>query len=155
MAHSNKHSTNKNYIKEWNKDVDEFVKSSIKSHGNVDWIAVDRYRLESLPTLLAHRGLIVQGEDASKSKLQVKEGSLWDESQLTVVQIGMTEAAITMFPIEQRIITPGSVGRLSPGLVARVRKPDGSLAEYEEEGELEVKGPSVALGYANDEKGVV
>ncbi|KAL5494986.1 hypothetical protein ACEPAI_448 [Sanghuangporus weigelae] len=65
---------------------------------------------------------------------------------------GMTEGAISMFPVSQRIGTLGSVGQLQPGTVARVRKADGSFAGYEEEGEIEVKGPQLALGYTNDEK---
>lgn len=45
--------------------------------------------------------------------------------------------------------TPGS-GVLLPGVVARVVKADGALAGYDEPGELVVKTPSVALGYANN-----
>ena len=44
---------------------------------------------------------------------------------------------------------------LIPGTVARVVKPDGSLASYDEPGELVVKSPSVALGYANNEQAYV
>ena len=44
---------------------------------------------------------------------------------------------------------------LIPGTVARVIKPDGSLASYDEPGELVVKSPSVALGYANNEQACV
>ncbi|KAL5519237.1 hypothetical protein ACEPAH_920 [Sanghuangporus vaninii] len=65
---------------------------------------------------------------------------------------GMTEGAISMFLVSQRIGTLGSVGQLQPGTVARVRKADGSFAGYEEEGELEIKGPQLALRYTNDEK---
>jgi 4-coumarate--CoA ligase len=43
-------------------------------------------------------------------------------------------------------------GVLIPGTVARVVKPDGSLAGYDESGELVVRSPSVALGYANNEQ---
>ena len=62
--------------------MDKFVSGSIAKHSSVQWRAVDKYRLESLHTLLAHRGLIILREDASSSELHVKEGSLWDESQL-------------------------------------------------------------------------
>ncbi|EJD03679.1 acetyl-CoA synthetase-like protein [Fomitiporia mediterranea MF3/22] len=65
---------------------------------------------------------------------------------------GMTETAISAFPITQWIGTPGSVGQLIPGCTARVVKADGTLADYEEEGELHVSGPQIALGYTNDEK---
>ncbi|KAL5535772.1 hypothetical protein ACEPAF_3866 [Sanghuangporus sanghuang] len=65
---------------------------------------------------------------------------------------GMTEGAISMFPVSQRIGTLGSVGQLQPGTIARVRKADGSFAGYEEEGEIEIRGPQLALRYTNDEK---
>lgn len=41
-------------------------------------------------------------------------------------------------------------GQLIPGTVARVVKVDGSLAGYDEPGELVIKSPSVALGYINN-----
>ena len=37
-----------------------------------------------------------------------------------------------------------------PGIVARVRKADGTLAGYGEPGELVIKSPSVPMGYANN-----
>ena len=43
---------------------------------------------------------------------------------------------------------PGSV--LLPGIVARVVKADGSLAGYNEPGELLLKTPSATLGYLNN-----
>jgi len=46
----------------------------------VQWRGVDQYRLETLHRLLAHRELIIPDEAASE--LHVKEGSLWNESQL-------------------------------------------------------------------------
>lgn len=48
----------------------------------MDWRAVDEYRLESLHTLLADRGLVILREDANISELHVEEASLWNESQL-------------------------------------------------------------------------
>jgi len=67
---------------------------------------------------------------------------------------GMTETSTTIsFPqIEQKICTPGSGGRLVPGVIARVLKPDGSLAGFNEPGHLIVKGPANALRYLNNEK---
>lgn len=47
---------------------------------------------------------------------------------------------------------PGSVGILVPGVEARIVRPDGSLANQNEAGEIHVRGPTVALGYkGNDE----
>ncbi|KAF8187779.1 phenylacetyl-CoA ligase [Pholiota molesta] len=65
---------------------------------------------------------------------------------------GMTElcTAVTMFSIDQKRGVSGGSGILLPGIVARVVKEDGSLAGYEEPGELIIKTPSVALGYANN-----
>lgn len=67
---------------------------------------------------------------------------------------GMTETSTTVaFPqIEQKVCTPGSAGRLVPGIIARVVKPDGSLAGYGEPGQLVVKGPAMALRYMNNEE---
>ncbi|KAF8332096.1 amp dependent CoA ligase [Cantharellus anzutake] len=68
---------------------------------------------------------------------------------------GMTEtpATITMWPLEQnKGGTPGSAGRLLPGLKAKVVKSDGTLAGYGEPGELVVHGPSMALRYENNPK---
>jgi hypothetical protein len=46
-------------------------------------------------------------------------------------------------------------GILLPGNVPRGVKEDGSLARYEEPGELIIKMPSVALGYANNAQAYV
>jgi len=56
-----------------------------------------------------------------------------------------------MMPPTQKLATVGSAGQLIPGIVARVVKSDGSLASEGEQGELVVKGPSMALGYFNNE----
>ncbi|KAI0270029.1 amp dependent CoA ligase [Gloeopeniophorella convolvens] len=66
---------------------------------------------------------------------------------------GMTEtsAVVSMFPISQKIGTPGGAGTLLPGIRARVVKPDGSLAKRGEQGEMYVTGPSMALGYYGNE----
>lgn len=45
-----------------------------------------------------------------------------------------------------------SIGVLYPGMEARLLREDGSEADFNEVGELYVRGGSVALGYWNDEK---
>ncbi|TFK68434.1 phenylacetyl-CoA ligase [Pluteus cervinus] len=67
---------------------------------------------------------------------------------------GMTETctAVTMFPITSKRGASGSAGQLMPGCIARVVKQDGSLAGYNEPGELVIYTPSVATCYANNEK---
>ena len=67
---------------------------------------------------------------------------------------GMTEtcAIISFFPLSQRIGTPGSAGVFIPGVRARIVKPDGTLANPGELGELYVTTPALALRYHNNEK---
>ncbi|KAG1733049.1 uncharacterized protein EDB91DRAFT_1301160 [Suillus paluster] len=67
---------------------------------------------------------------------------------------GMTEstATTTMFSVDSKLGVPGSAGRLVPGVVARVVKDDGTLAGFNEPGELQVKTPSAALGYLNNDE---
>jgi long-subunit acyl-CoA synthetase (AMP-forming) len=57
-----------------------------------------------------------------------------------------------MIPPNQKIGTIGSAGQLITGIVARVVKADGSLAVDGEQGELVVSGPSMALGYLDNEQ---
>jgi long-subunit acyl-CoA synthetase (AMP-forming) len=45
----------------------------------------------------------------------------------------------------------GMTGILCPNLEARILREDGSDADYDEVGELIVRGPTNALGYWNDE----
>lgn len=78
----------------------------------------------------------------------------WNVDVLTGSAVGMTETSgsIAMFSTESRIGVPGSAGRLLPGVVARVVKVDGSLARFDEPGELQLKMASLALGYQNNEE---
>lgn len=50
---------------------------------------------------------------------------------------------------------PGSAGRIVPNTLAKIVKLDGSLAGFDEPGELVVSGPQMALRYANNEKACV
>ncbi|KAH9927962.1 acetyl-CoA synthetase-like protein [Epithele typhae] len=65
---------------------------------------------------------------------------------------GLTESATGMsFPAHgQRVGTLGAAGTLLPGVIARVVKPDGTLAGFDELGELYIKAPSIAHGYLNN-----
>ncbi|KZT04841.1 phenylacetyl-CoA ligase [Laetiporus sulphureus 93-53] len=67
---------------------------------------------------------------------------------------GLTEtcAAVTLWPISQKVGTPGSAGQLISGTQAKVVKSDGSLAGVGEPGELYVKGGQVVLGYYRNEE---
>ncbi|KAJ7201643.1 hypothetical protein GGX14DRAFT_571292 [Mycena pura] len=64
---------------------------------------------------------------------------------------GATETAgiISMWPLRSQ--RGYNAGELVPGLVTRVVRSDGALAEHNEAGELLVRTPSLALGYLGDE----
>ncbi|KAJ6520072.1 amp dependent CoA ligase [Mycena sanguinolenta] len=66
---------------------------------------------------------------------------------------GMTETCttITFLGGRQQMGTVGSAGQIIPGIIARVVRPDGTLCKEGEQGELVVTGPSMALGYLNNE----
>ncbi|KAJ7246274.1 phenylacetyl-CoA ligase [Mycena haematopus] len=66
---------------------------------------------------------------------------------------GMTETCTTVSILggRQQMGTVGSAGQIIPGISARVLRPDGSLCKEGEQGELVVTGPSMALGYLNNE----
>ncbi|KAG9315598.1 hypothetical protein JVU11DRAFT_3236 [Chiua virens] len=65
---------------------------------------------------------------------------------------GTTESCtvITTWPLENKCEVSGSAGQIIPGVTARVEKPDGTLADFDEPGELVVRTPSLALGYAGN-----
>ena len=63
-----------------------------------------------------------------------------------------TSTTVSMFPLSQFIGTPGSAGQLVPGCIARIVKEDGTLADYDEEGELHITGPSMALRYLDNDE---
>ncbi|KAI0075856.1 amp dependent CoA ligase [Panus rudis PR-1116 ss-1] len=67
---------------------------------------------------------------------------------------GMTETAATItWPrISQKIGTAGSSGVITAGITVKVVKEDGSLAKFNEPGELYVKSPANALGYLDNEE---
>ena len=71
------------------------------------------------------------------------------------IHIGSTETAgvVTMSPLHEKHGQYGGI--LLPGNSAKVLKQDGTLATYDEEGELYVRTPSLALGYLDNEEACV
>ncbi|OCH94572.1 amp dependent CoA ligase [Obba rivulosa] len=67
---------------------------------------------------------------------------------------GLTETCTALaFPeIGPRIATPGCAGILMSGVTARIVKADGSLAGFGEAGQLVVTGPSMAIGYLDNDQ---
>ncbi|KAI0075857.1 amp dependent CoA ligase [Panus rudis PR-1116 ss-1] len=67
---------------------------------------------------------------------------------------GMTETAATVtWPrISQKIGTVGCSGVITAGITVRVIKENGSLARFNEPGELYVKSPANTLGYMDNEE---
>ncbi|KAF5345514.1 hypothetical protein D9758_012036 [Tetrapyrgos nigripes] len=67
---------------------------------------------------------------------------------------GMTETctASSCWSIESKRGPPGCSGQLMPGVLARILKPDGTYAGYDEPGEVLIYSPSNALGYHNNEQ---
>ncbi|KAK0437127.1 phenylacetyl-CoA ligase [Desarmillaria tabescens] len=64
---------------------------------------------------------------------------------------GSTEATgvVSMCPVQQRCGMFGGV--LAPGIVGRVVKADGTLGDYDEEGELYIRTPAAAASYLNND----
>lgn len=61
-----------------------------------------------------------------------------------------TSTVVTLWSTVTKRGVLGSSGVLVPGTIAKVLKPDGTYAGYNEPGELLVKTPSLALGYSNN-----
>ncbi|KZT72456.1 acetyl-CoA synthetase-like protein [Daedalea quercina L-15889] len=96
---------------------------------------------------------IASGAAPLSAELTVQLSKLFPQVQIGQ-GYGMTETStVVAFPQrEQHICTPGSAGRLLPGVVVKVVRSDGSLAPRGETGEFVVKSPSNALGYLDNEK---
>ncbi|KAJ7193364.1 amp dependent CoA ligase [Mycena pura] len=67
---------------------------------------------------------------------------------------GMTETSTTIAMMDRRqtMGTIGSAGQILPGTICRIVRPDGTFCKEGEQGELIVTGPSMALGYLDNEQ---
>ncbi|KII86637.1 hypothetical protein PLICRDRAFT_177391 [Plicaturopsis crispa FD-325 SS-3] len=130
--------------------------------------SIERYRINFLPLVPPQAVLLCKHPDANKYDLSSVRVAMFGAAPLTgeVYELlrkkfphahlgqgyGLTETCTTvcMMPVSKKHATVGSAGQIIPGTVVRVVKPDGSLAGVDEPGELVVRGPSMALGYANN-----
>ncbi|KII86993.1 hypothetical protein PLICRDRAFT_177701 [Plicaturopsis crispa FD-325 SS-3] len=130
--------------------------------------SIERYRINVLLLVPPQAVLLCKHPDAKKYDLSSVRAAMSGAAPLTgeLYELlrakfpdahlgqgyGMTETStvVTMMPIGKKHATVGSAGQLLPGCVVRVVKPDGSLAGIGEAGELLVRGPAMALGYANN-----
>lgn len=67
---------------------------------------------------------------------------------------GLTESCSVsvMFSADTKRGVSGSSGVILPGITVKIAQSDGTYAGYDEEGELIIKAPSMALGYANNKQ---
>lgn len=67
--------------------------------------------------------------------------------------LGMTETAVVITSTSESDIFHGSTGSLLPGMRAKIIDSEGKeVIKYDVPGELLVQGPSVTLGYLNNER---
>ncbi|KIJ64488.1 hypothetical protein HYDPIDRAFT_90044 [Hydnomerulius pinastri MD-312] len=130
--------------------------------------SIDRYRITHLLLVPPHVVLLckhpeVKNYDLSSVRYIASGGApLAGETLEQLVKLfpdasmgqgyGTTESStgISIFPLDTKHGFDGSSGKLLQGVTARVERPDGSLAEFDEPGELVIKSPSLALGYAGN-----
>lgn len=75
------------------------------------------------------------------------------DTQLTFSHIGLTETCTVVSSTHPDDIWLGSSGALIPGFEARIVTPENEeITAYDTPGELVVRGPSVVLGYLNNDK---
>ncbi|RPD62445.1 acetyl-CoA synthetase-like protein [Lentinus tigrinus ALCF2SS1-7] len=101
--------------------------------------------------------LVTTGSGAAHlpQKLAKAYSSLFKHVESVTEGYGMSECTISATraaPPQYGGLKPGSVGLLLPGVEARIVRDDGTLAGYNEPGELWLKGENIALGYWRNEK---
>ena len=57
---------------------------------------------------------------------------------------------VTFLHRDRKVNTLGSIGSVLPGVRVRIVKPDGTLAQRGELGEIYTTSPAIALGYLNN-----
>jgi malonyl-CoA/methylmalonyl-CoA synthetase len=78
---------------------------------------------------------------------QVLEAFQEKYGQVILERYGMTETLMNISNPYFGERRPGTIGFPLPGISAKVVKPDGSMAQVDEEGEVYVKGPNIFAGY--------
>jgi len=97
---------------------------------------------------LSHVHYIVSGAAPLSGELVAQLAARFPNAQIGQ-GYGLTETStsVSMFSPDCKVGVVGSSGTLAPGIIARVVRPDGSLAGVNEPGELWLKSPALALGY--------
>ncbi|KAH9829669.1 amp dependent CoA ligase [Rhodofomes roseus] len=132
--------------------------------------SIERHRINYIPVVPPIVVLLCKHPDALKydlSSLRALKSGAAPLSAEAIKQLserlpkmsigqsyGMTETCTTVtFPqLDMHIGTPGSAGRLLPGVRAKVMDPDGKLLGYNQPGQLVVWSPANALGYLSNEQ---
>ena len=131
---------------------------------------IDRFRPSVVFTAPAHlaaclKAGLLEGVDLSSIREVVIAGSVCPPDVANALEtrlpngragglFGMTETIlITQTPItEGPEIRHYSVGRVTPGIEARVAGDDGTILGADQEGELQVRGYSIMSGYLNNDE---
>ena len=66
---------------------------------------------------------------------------------------GLTETTTMTHLVETDDIVPGSIGKILPNIECKIIDEKGEELEYNQPGELCIRGPNIMKGYLNDEEG--
>ncbi|KAH9477438.1 4-coumarate--CoA ligase-like 7 [Psilocybe cubensis] len=129
--------------------------------------SIDRYKINSLmvvppQVVLLSKEPIVKNYDLSHIRTVLCSaaplaGELYDQliklvPQATISQAyGSTEATGVVSMTQANEKHGRQCGIMAPGIQGRVVRSDGTLAGYDEEGELHIKTPASAMGYLDNE----
>lgn len=118
---------------------------------------IDQYDLTSLRYFICGAAPLSHGlQTALQDRVNAKRGKGAKEGERTVVVQGwgMTETtSVGLLPdVRDGAIKPGSVGKLLPGLEARLVDEEDRDVKEGEAGELVLSGPNIMPGYYGNEK---
>jgi len=106
----------------------------------------------SLPPAVRHRvGKVTVGGAATPMEAKRALARVFDGAEI-IEAYGQTESTdgVTMTRGASAFDREGTVGTANPHVVVGVARPDGTLADPDEEGEIVIAGPTVMAGYYRD-----